>query len=184
MLFCFSYAVAALTISVSSPLKTLQSVSDVSRWHFTVIGYIRYVYHILWILLVTFSSSHNIFLSPPVREPEGFYIWNGPPFSNGQPRIKLDRIPCTNVKFSEDGSRLMVMKSDSSIGIYDCSTFKEMRSFQVPNVGAAALSPCGTYLQTFQKSSTPQEKNVVLWKAETGDAVYRLFQKNMTKASW
>ncbi|GAV82619.1 eIF2A domain-containing protein [Cephalotus follicularis] len=119
-----------------------------------------------------------------VREPEGFSVWNGPPFSNGQPSVKLDRVPCTSVKFSDDGSRLMVIKPDSVISIYDCSNFEEKRSFQIPNVAAAALSPCGTYLQTFQKSSTPQEKNVVLWKTETGEPVYHQFQKNMTKATW
>ncbi|GAY44730.1 hypothetical protein CUMW_084110 [Citrus unshiu] len=119
-----------------------------------------------------------------VREPEGFFVWNGPPFSNGQPTVKLERVPCTNVRFSGDGSRLMVMKSDSVISIYDCDNFKEIRSFQVPDVAAADLSPCGTYLQTFQKSSTPQEKNVILWETDTGEAVYQLFQKNMTKTTW
>nr|AKM76406.1 eukaryotic translation initiation factor eIF2A family protein [Hypseocharis bilobata] len=118
------------------------------------------------------------------RGPEGFSLWNGPPFSNGQPSIKLERVPCTNAKFSEDGSRLMVTKSDSVVSIYDCSTSKEIRTFQVPNILAAALSPRGTYLQTFQKFSTPQEKNVVLWNTETGDPVYQQFQKNMTKTTW
>jgi len=76
------------------------------------------------------------------------------------------------------------MKSDFVISIYDCSSFKEIQSFQVPNVLAAVLSPCGTYLQTFQKSSTPQDKNLVLWKIESGDSVYQQFQKNMTKTTW
>ncbi|XP_031264148.1 eukaryotic translation initiation factor 2A isoform X2 [Pistacia vera] len=118
-----------------------------------------------------------------VREPEGFYVWGGPPFNNGQPSMKLEKVPCTKVKFSEDGSRLMVMTSESGIGIYDCCSLKEIKSFQVPAVGAT-LSPCGTYLQTFQKSSTPQEKNLVLWKTDTGDAVYNLFHKHMTKDTW
>ncbi|KAH9727189.1 eukaryotic translation initiation factor 2A [Citrus sinensis] len=135
--------------------------------------------HFLFHFLILF-----IFLLLSVREPEGFFVWNGPPFSNGQPIVKLERVPCTNVRFSEDGSRLMVMKSDSVISIYDCDNFKEIRSFQVPNVAAADLSPCGTYLQTFQKSSTPQEKNVILWETETGEALYQLFQKNMTKTTW
>ncbi|GAY44732.1 hypothetical protein CUMW_084110 [Citrus unshiu] len=111
-----------------------------------------------------------------VREPEGFFVWNGPPFSNGQPTVKLERVPCTNVRFSGDGSRLMVMKSDSVISIYDCDNFKEIRSFQVPDVAAADLSPCGTYLQTFQKSSTPQEKNVILWETDT--AIPEEYDKN------
>ncbi|XP_070016080.1 uncharacterized protein LOC107819466 [Nicotiana tabacum] len=126
------------------------------------------------------SSSLDIL----VREPEGFAIWNGPPFPSGQPGIKLDRVPCTSAKFSEDGSKLMVTKSDSIISIFDCKTLKEIRSFNVPNVLAAVISPRGTYLQTFQKCSSPQDKNVVLWKIENGEYVYQLFQKNMTKVTW
>ncbi|XWS35331.1 hypothetical protein CRYUN_Cryun21dG0116800 [Craigia yunnanensis] len=120
-----------------------------------------------------------------VREPEGYSIWNGPPFNNNnQPGIKLEKVPCISAKFSEDGSRLTVTKTDSAISIYDSCNLKEIRCFQIPNVAASALSPCGTYLQTFQKSTTPQEKNVVLWNIETGDPVYQQFQKNMTKATW
>ncbi|KAG5552513.1 hypothetical protein RHGRI_010558 [Rhododendron griersonianum] len=119
-----------------------------------------------------------------VRGPDGFTVWTGPPYSNGQPGIKLERIPCSNAKFSEDGCKLMVMKSDSVISIYDCKSSKELRSFEVPNILGATLSPCGTYLQTFQKASSPQEKNVILWKTETGESVYYLFQKNMTKTTW
>ncbi|KAL4586830.1 hypothetical protein LXL04_011474 [Taraxacum kok-saghyz] len=119
-----------------------------------------------------------------VREPEGLVIWNGPPYSSNQASIKLDRVACTSAKFSEDGSKLMVIKSESSISIYDSKTSKEIRSFKSPDILAASLSPCGTYLQTFQKLSTPQEKNVTLWKTETGESVYTMSQKNMTKATW
>ncbi|KAM0972394.1 hypothetical protein ACFX2H_019905 [Malus domestica] len=119
-----------------------------------------------------------------VRGPEGFSLWNGPPFSNGQPGVKLENVSCSSTKFSEDGSTLMVIKSDSVISIYDCTSYREIRSFQIPNVLAAALSPRGTYLQTFQKFSTPQEKNVTLWRTDTGDSVYHQHQKNMTKATW
>ncbi|BBN70160.1 Eukaryotic translation initiation factor eIF2A family protein [Prunus dulcis] len=85
-----------------------------------------------------------------VRGPEGFSLWNGPPFSNGQPGIKLENISCTSTKFSEDGSRLMVMKSDSVISIYDCSSYREIRSFQIPNVAAAALSHVGLMCKLFR----------------------------------
>ncbi|KAF9620084.1 hypothetical protein IFM89_010734, partial [Coptis chinensis] len=67
----------------------------------------------------------------------------------------------------------MVIKPDSTIGLYDCTTYSEIRSFAIPNALAATLSPRGTYLQTFQKSSTPQEKNLVLWNIHTG-FTYRL----------
>ncbi|XP_068330756.1 uncharacterized protein [Pyrus communis] len=119
-----------------------------------------------------------------VRGPEGFSLWNGPPFSNGQPGVKLENVSCTSTKFTEDGSTLMVIKSDSVISIYDCTSYREIKSFQIPNVLAAALSPRGTYLQTFQKFSTPQDKNVTLWRTDTGDSIYHQHQKNMTKATW
>lgn len=126
-----------------------------------------------------------VFLSSlSAREPVGFSIWNGPPFNNGQPKVKLERVPCTAAKYSENGSRLMVMESGSSICVYDCNNFTEIKSFDIPSVSASALSPCGTFLQTFQKSTTPQEKNVVLWLIESGAAVYQHFQKNMSKTTW
>ncbi|XP_020269612.1 eukaryotic translation initiation factor 2A isoform X2 [Asparagus officinalis] len=119
------------------------------------------------------------------REPEGFSIWNGPPFANGQPHIRLERVPCSSAKFSENGSRLLVIKSTSVISIYDCSNdVTEIRSFEIPSVLAAALSPCGTFLQTFQKPSNPQDKNVSLWEIKTGVPVYQQFQKNMSKTTW
>ncbi|KAK1267739.1 hypothetical protein QJS04_geneDACA015528 [Acorus gramineus] len=118
------------------------------------------------------------------REPQGFSLWNGPPFDNGQPKVKLERVPCTTVKFSENGARLMVTKNGTSVSVYDCKSYTEIRSFEIPSLLSAALSPCGTYLQTFQKSTTPQEKNVVLWNTETGASVYQQFQKNMLKTTW
>nr|GME15605.1 eukaryotic translation initiation factor 2A [Ipomoea batatas] len=119
-----------------------------------------------------------------IRGPEGYAIWDGPPFPNDQPSIRLATVPCTSAKFSEDGSKLMVMKSDSVISVHDCKTLKEIRSFEIPNVLAAVISPRGTYLQTFQKCTSPQDKNVVLWKVESGESVYQLYQKNMTKVTW
>ncbi|KAJ1408934.1 WD40/YVTN repeat-like-containing domain superfamily [Sesbania bispinosa] len=97
--------------------------------------------------------------------------------------VKLEKVNCVNTKFSDDGSKLMVMKSNSVISVYDCKSTKEIRSFEVSNVVAAILSPRGTYLQTFKKPA-PQEKNVTLWKTETGDSVYQHSQKNMTKTNW
>lgn len=119
-----------------------------------------------------------------VREPDGFVIWSGPPFADGQPSTKLHKIACSSGKFTEDGSKLMIITSDSEISIYDCKSWREIRPFKVPNLLAAILSPCGTYLQTFQKSTSPQDRNVVLWKTETGDSVHSFAQKNMTKSTW
>ncbi|MQM05158.1 hypothetical protein Taro_037964 [Colocasia esculenta] len=119
-----------------------------------------------------------------VREPEGLCIWGGPPFSNGQPHIRLQRVSCSGANFSENGCRLMVIKSTSSISVYDCAKFTEIRTFEIPAVLAASISPGGTYLQTFQKSSQPQEKNVTLWNIETGAPVYQQFQKNVSKTTW
>ncbi|KAE9597239.1 putative transcription factor WD40-like family [Lupinus albus] len=130
------------------------------------------------------SDDHSPDLEILVRGPEDFSLWTGPPFANGQPGFKLEKVNCVNAKFSNDGSRLMVMKSNSVISVYDCKSAQEIRSFELSNVTSAILSPCGTYLQTFQKPSAPQEKNVTLWKTETGDRVYQHSQKNLTKPTW
>ncbi|RYQ83987.1 hypothetical protein Ahy_B10g102878 isoform B [Arachis hypogaea] len=138
----------------------------------------------LEILVSFYYYYYYYFASITVRTPEELSIWTGPPFANGQPGVKLEKVSCVNAKFSDDGSRLMVTKSNSVISIYDCKSAKEIRSFEVPNVTSAILSPCGTFLQTFQKPSTPQEKNVMLWKTENGDPVYQHSQKNLTKTTW
>jgi translation initiation factor 2A len=130
------------------------------------------------------TSDSSPSLEILVREPAGLAIWTGPPFTDGKPSVKTERLACTNAKFSENGSRLMVAKSDTVVSIYDCKTFKEIRSFNIPNIIASTLSSCGTYLQTFQKPSAPQERNVNIWNIETGASVYQLSQKNMTKATW
>ncbi|KAL8140217.1 hypothetical protein V2J09_006238 [Rumex salicifolius] len=118
-----------------------------------------------------------------VREPTVSSIWIGPPFVSGQPENKLEKISCSSATFSEDGSKLMVIKPESVVSIYDCTTYEELRSFKVPNLVAASLSPRGTYVQTFQKSTAPQEKNVKIWVIETGASVLNHFQKNVTKAT-
>lgn len=119
-----------------------------------------------------------------VRDQDGFSICCGPPFDNGEPITKIPKVPCTSAIFNEDGSRLMVIKSDGIINIFDSKTYKEIRSFQVPSFVAATLSPRGTFLQTYQRQSSPQEKNVNLWSVETGASVYNFSQKNMSKTTW
>ncbi|KAL9240683.1 hypothetical protein vseg_014873 [Gypsophila vaccaria] len=119
-----------------------------------------------------------------VRDEGGFSIWTGPPFDNGEPAIKLQKVACKSVVFSEDGSRLMVIKPEGVISVYDCKTYKEISSIQVPDLLGATLSPRGTYVQTFQKASSPQEKNVNLWKVDTAASVYSLSQKHMSRSTW
>ncbi|XP_057547209.1 uncharacterized protein LOC130825802 [Amaranthus tricolor] len=119
-----------------------------------------------------------------VRDQEGSCIWTVPPFNNGEPNTRMPKVPCSSAMFSEDGSRLMVVKPDGIISIFECNTYKEIRFIQVPSLAAANLSPRGTYLQTFQKQSAPQEKNVNIWSVETGASVYSFSQKNISKTTW
>ncbi|CAF2139706.1 unnamed protein product [Brassica rapa] len=35
-----------------------------------------------------------------------------PPFTNGQPTLKIERVSCSNTKFSSVGSKFMAVKSD------------------------------------------------------------------------
>ncbi|XP_074281397.1 uncharacterized protein LOC141606242 [Silene latifolia] len=119
-----------------------------------------------------------------VREQEGFSIWTGPPFEKGEPATKLLNVACKSAVFSEDGSRLMVIKPEGVISVFDCKTYKEIKSIHIPELLGASLSPRGTYVQTFQKASVPQEKNVNLWKVDTAVSVYTLSLKHMSKSTW
>ncbi|XP_078427929.1 eukaryotic translation initiation factor eIF2A family protein [Wolffia australiana] len=128
--------------------------------------------------------EHSPSLQILLRGPAGFTIWKGPTFIEGKPQVRLENVACSTAKFSDNGSRLMLIKESSIVSIYDCANFTEIRRFDVPSVLSASLSPCGTYLQTFQKPSAPQEKNVNIWSVETGSSVYHISMKNMSIATW
>ncbi|OMO86321.1 Calmodulin binding protein-like protein [Corchorus capsularis] len=126
------------------------------------------------------STPSLVFL---VLERDGFSIWSGPHGKEIFFSEEHSKVSCTNVefiRFSEDGSRFMVVVSDSSIIVYDSTTWKELRSFPI-NALHSELSPLGTYLQTFEASEayTTEHGNVVLWEIETGKAVTRQFQTEM-----
>uniref|UniRef100_A0A0E0K253 Translation initiation factor beta propellor-like domain-containing protein n=1 Tax=Oryza punctata TaxID=4537 RepID=A0A0E0K253_ORYPU len=120
-----------------------------------------------------------------VREPDGFSVWSGPPYPTGSaPPVRLPKTACSATYFSRDGSRLLATVASASATVYDCRTLSVVRLFELPGLLAAALSPAGTFLQTFQKSSSPQEKNVTVWHVDTATALYQHYQKNMSKATW
>lgn len=145
----------------------------------TFVQYVLFILSFIWVICtITMTFGHS------GRDPDGFFVWKGPPMVNGLPSVKTEKIPCTSVKFSDNGSRLVVTKDTSSASIYDCATFTEIKSFQIPNLLAAVISPLGTYLQTFQKALTSQNKNVSIWKIDTGSVVHQQFQKNMLKTTW
>uniref|UniRef100_A0A0D3F7D4 Translation initiation factor beta propellor-like domain-containing protein n=1 Tax=Oryza barthii TaxID=65489 RepID=A0A0D3F7D4_9ORYZ len=130
-------------------------------------------------------ASHPPALDILVREPDGFSVWSGPPYPTGSaPPVRLPKTACSATYFSGDGSRLLATVASASAAVYDCRTLSVVRSFELPGLLAAALSPAGTFLQTFQKSSSPQEKNVTVWHVDTATALYQHYQKNMSKATW
>ncbi|RLM78151.1 eukaryotic translation initiation factor 2A [Panicum miliaceum] len=130
--------------------------------------------------------------SPPpaleilVREPDGFSVWSGPPYPPGttSPPQRLPKTACSATSFSADGARLLATVASASATVYDCRTLAVVKCFELPGLLAAALSPTGAYLQTFQKSSSPQEKNVTVWQVDTAVALYQHYQKSMSKATW
>lgn len=125
--------------------------------------------------------------SPPlnyiVRGPDGLSLLVGPPFQDENPGVKLDKVPCTSAKFSDDGRKLLVTK-ENNVEIYDCDGTTQIQSIDVPAVVAAVFSPRSRFLQTYRRSSGGQDKNLVLWDVLSGVAVYQLSQKNISKANW
>lgn len=123
---------------------------------------------------------------PAVREPDGFTVWSGPPYPPGttSPPQRISKTACSATSFSADGARLLATVASASATVYDCRTLAVVKCFELPGLLAAALSPTGAYLQTFQKSSSPQEKNVTVWLVDTAVALYQHYQKSMSKATW
>ncbi|VAI58290.1 unnamed protein product [Triticum turgidum subsp. durum] len=130
-------------------------------------------------------ASQQPSLAILVREPDGFTVWPGPPYPPGSsPPQRLPKTACSATSFSRDGSRLLATVASASATVYDCSSLSVIRSFDLSGLTAAALSPTGSYLQTFQKSSSPQVKNVTVWHVDTATALYQHYQKNLSKANW
>ncbi|KQK00250.1 eukaryotic translation initiation factor 2A [Brachypodium distachyon] len=130
-------------------------------------------------------ASQQPALAVLVRGPDGFTVWSGPPYPSGSsPPQRLPKTPCSATSFSSDGSRLLATVASASATVYDCSSLSVIRTFELPGLTAAALSPTGSFLQTFQKSSSPQVKNVTVWHVDTATALYQHYQKNMSKATW
>eukprot|EP01018_Ginkgo_biloba_P001438 Gb_23914 [translate_table: standard] len=125
--------------------------------------------------------------SPPlnfiVRGPDGLSLLVGPPFKDGEPEVKLERVSCTSARFSDDGSQLLLITTNG-VSVYDCVRTAQIQSIEIPGVIAAVFSPRGTYLQTFQRSSGGQDKNLILWDVQSGATVYQQFQKTISKSTW
>lgn len=58
-----------------------------------------------------YYSLYFFFMVTSVQEPEGLTIWKEPPFSNGQPHVNLERVPCTSAMFRERGRSLWSLKA-------------------------------------------------------------------------
>uniref|UniRef100_A0A0D6QYY0 Eukaryotic translation initiation factor 2A n=1 Tax=Araucaria cunninghamii TaxID=56994 RepID=A0A0D6QYY0_ARACU len=125
--------------------------------------------------------------SPPLnyilRGPEGLSLLVGPPFTDGEPAVKLEKVPCTSAKFSDNGSKLLLI-TESGMNIYNCDSVTQICSVNVPGVIAAVISPRGNFLQTFRRPSNSQDKNLIIWDIQSGAAIYQLSQKSISKATW
>ncbi|MCO5548730.1 hypothetical protein L7F22_002191 [Adiantum nelumboides] len=116
-----------------------------------------------------------------VRGPDGLSLLVGPPF-HGEPVAQLLKIPCASAVFSDDGSMLAVTSVDA-ISVYDTRDGLIIQSLKVAGIKAAAFSPKGTFLQTFEPP-TQLQKNVTIWNVAAGTAVFQQSQKTFSKAAW
>ncbi|KAJ7525827.1 hypothetical protein O6H91_17G068800 [Diphasiastrum complanatum] len=116
-----------------------------------------------------------------LRGPDGLSLLIGPPFV-GEPRTKVEKLPCSTIIFSDDGSRFAVSTTEKIV-IYDSNLVKDICSFAVSSAVAISFSPCGTYIQSFQKASGDQ-KNFTIWNINTGVAVLLQSKKAFSKSSW
>eukprot|EP00850_Spirogloea_muscicola_P006734 SM000032S12118 [mRNA] locus=s32:629671:633479:+ [translate_table: standard] len=99
-------------------------------------------------------------------------------------------VACTAVHVSESGSLLAAVRASGdgggAVALYDPrpSPPRALAVLPAPGVAAVALSPLGSFVQTWQRPTSPDAKNLTLWDAATGQPLLQFFQKLRTPESW
>ena len=76
---------------------------------------------------------------------------------------------------------MVVHDSASGIQFIDMQTKKEVRNFPLQQVIATSLSPCNTFLLTFQRFAAFPENNLVLWRVSDGKKMAAFTQKQVDR---
>ncbi|KAI3428624.1 hypothetical protein D9Q98_007447 [Chlorella vulgaris] len=95
--------------------------------------------------------------------------------------------PASSLVFSPDATRLLLVGGDA-VAVLDAATRKQLQRLDIPAVVAAALSPQGTFMVTFQRPTKTEsgaaDRNLKVWRLEAGECLLSLHQKVYTKDTW
>eukprot|EP00850_Spirogloea_muscicola_P018643 SM000173S03012 [mRNA] locus=s173:161487:165551:- [translate_table: standard] len=129
---------------------------------------------------------------PPcsLRDADGVTLLTAPP-GPVAPLPPLVKVACTAVHVSESGSLLAAVRASGdggggAVALYDPrpSPPRALAVLSAPGVAAVAISPLGSFVQTWQRPTSPDAKNLTLWDAATGQPLLQFFQKLRTPESW
>ncbi|PRW44612.1 eukaryotic translation initiation factor eIF2A family [Chlorella sorokiniana] len=123
-------------------------------------------------------------LSIVCRTPEELQFLSGPPEVAKQAGIDT---AASSLVFSPDAQRLLVVGGDA-VAVLDAASRAEQQRLAIPAVMAAALSPKGTFLITFQRPSKDEsgqaDRNLKVWRLADGQQLLSLHQKTFSKDAW
>ncbi|PSC70931.1 eukaryotic translation initiation factor eIF2A family [Micractinium conductrix] len=118
------------------------------------------------------------------RTPEELQFLSGPPQVASHGTVSG---AASSLVFTPDATRLLVVGGDV-VAVLDAASRAEQQRLSIPAVMAAALSPQGTYMVTFQRptknDSGAADKNLKVWRLADGECVLSLYQKMFSKDSW
>ena len=93
-----------------------------------------------------------------------------------------------DVEYSTDGTLSATIDAGGSgVLIYNTATGKEQAKLNCPNAFAVALSPKGTFIQTWEKLTEELQQsggNLRIWDSSTGSFLTGFSQKNFSKDQW
>ncbi|ETV78501.1 hypothetical protein H257_08018 [Aphanomyces astaci] len=88
---------------------------------------------------------------------------------------------------SPDGSKIALISQDSGFVIRNTDTSDVLVQASNPGIQAAAWSPLGTHLVTWQrpvKDAPPTEGNLIVWDTTSGSIIARFSQKTYSREQW
>ncbi|KAL4428252.1 hypothetical protein ABPG75_002341 [Micractinium tetrahymenae] len=118
------------------------------------------------------------------RTPEELQFLSGPPQVASQSVVGS---PASSLVFTPDATRLLAVGGDA-VTVLDASSRQQLQRLDIPAVMAAALSPKGTFMITFQRPSKDESgqahRNLKVWRLADAQCLLSLHQKLFTKDSW
>ncbi|GJP60610.1 hypothetical protein CLOP_g17839 [Closterium sp. NIES-67] len=137
------------------------------------------------------SDSHPAAPPPTIltRDKQGLSLLSHVTASEVQPVAAVQNVPCSQAKFSPDGSLVAVAAVGGGVRLIHTASGEQRMHMPLEGVQAMAFSPRGSYLQVFQRPTAPAgggqaESNLTVRRVSDGEVVWRQVQKTFNSSVW